>query len=361
MTRINVTRATLPPLEEYVAKLQLIWATGHITNNGDLLLELERDLKAYLGVRHLFLTANGTLALQIALRAAGVSGEVITTPFSYVATVNALLWERCTPVFVDIDPHNLCIDPNKIEAAITPATRAILPVHVYGNPCDVASIEAIARKHQIKVVYDAAHAFGTRLDGQSPVVHGDLSILSFHATKLFHTVEGGAVVTNDDDLAEQVRLMRAFGHLDDEYSLVGINAKNSELHAAMGLCLLPRITEIIAARCVATEYYDRLLTDTRVLRPRAIQTTFESNYSYYPIVLPNERVLMNIKNALQVRNIYPRRYFYPALNRLPFLQNAASCPVAEDFANRVLCLPLFGGIDPAVQEAIATVVLQALK
>ena len=356
---INVTKTFLPPLEEYVRHLEKIWTSGQITNNGGLLKELELRLKEFLDVKHLFLTANGTLALQIALRAMGIKGKVITTPFSYVATTGALLWEHCEPVFVDIDPQTYCIDPRKIEEAITPETEAILAVHVYGYACDVKAIDAIALRHNLKVLYDAAHTFGARLNGRSLASYGNAAALSFHATKLFHTVEGGAVVTEDDELARKMRLCRAFGHIGDDYFSIGINAKNSELHAAMGLCILPRVPEIIAFRRELSSAYDRHLQDIPLVRPKG-GVGLDHNFAYYPIVFPSETSLLEAKGAMEAAGFIPRRYFYPPLNRLPY-RRGESCPVAEDISARVLCLPLSHEITISIQREITDVLRSCLE
>ncbi|MBK7357394.1 DegT/DnrJ/EryC1/StrS family aminotransferase [Propionivibrio sp.] len=347
---INVTKTFLPPLEEYVSYLERIWASGQITNNGELLRELEQRLKDFLGVKHLFFTANGTLALQVALRAMDIKGQVITTPFSYVATTGALLWEHCEPVFVDIGPRDYCIDPGKIEAAITPETEAILAVHVYGCACEVDAIAAIARRHNLKVLYDAAHTFGARLNGRSLASYGDAAALSFHATKLFHTGEGGAVVTDNDDLARKIRLYRAFGHIGEDYFSIGINAKNSELHAAMGLCMLPRVPELIAMRRELASGYDQQLHELPLVRPQPAEG-LERNFAYYPVVFPSEAALLSARAALAAANIGTRRYFFPPLNRLPYVQGD-SCPLAEAVSARVLCLPLSHAITSSMQREI---------
>lgn len=352
---INVTQTFLPPLEEYVEYLKKIWESNQVTNNGPLLRELEQKLKEYLEVEHLFLTSNGTIALQIAIRAAGLSKKVITTPFSYVATTSSLLWEHCTPVFVDINPHDYCIDPLKIEEAIDENTEAILAVHVYGYACDVEAIECIANRYGLKVIYDAAHAFGSSLNSRPLSSYGDISALSFHATKLFHTVEGGALITNDDELARKIRLYRSFGHIGEKYFSLGINGKNSELHAAMGLCLLPRVTEFIQYRKKLVVNYDRLFQDQRLTRPIVTTKNFIYNYAYYPILFDSEARLVACQQALQSKNIFPRRYFYPALNRLPYHYGLA-CPIAENIASKVLCLPLSHQITFEIQEQIASII-----
>jgi dTDP-4-amino-4,6-dideoxygalactose transaminase len=338
---INVTKTYLPPFEEYTAMLKRAWDTGCITNNGELVQELETKLKAYLGVENLLFTNNGTLPLQMALKALKITKEVITTPFSYVATTNTILWEGCQPVFVDIDPQTFCIDAGKIEAAITPGTQAILATHVYGIPCDVDAIDVIAKKHNLKVIYDGAHAFGCIYKGKSLLSYGDISTCSFHATKLFHTVEGGCIISNDETIARQLMLYRQFGHIYDDYFSVGVNGKNSEFHAAMGLCVLPEIDNIIADRKKISRQYDADLS-TSFQRPLK-DDNLVYNYGYYPIVFENEAKLLQVIKELKQENISGRRYFYPSLNELPFLEKQ-SCPVSEDISKRAFCLPLYYGL-----------------
>ncbi len=336
---INVTKSYLPPLEEYVHCLEGIWERGQLTNNGPLVKELEARLKEYLGVKHLFFVSNGTIALQIAIKALDLHGEIITTPFSYVATTSSIVWEGCQPVFVDIDPETLCLNPELIEAAITPRTTAILAVHVYGHPCDVECIETIARWHGLKVIYDAAHAFGVRYKERSLLVHGNIATLSFHATKLFHTVEGGALVTDDDDVAGRIAYMRNFGHRGQEdFWGLGVNGKNSEFHAAMGLCVLPKVPELISRRKATSALYDELLSGSDVVRPRHPSDT-DYNFAYFPVLFASEEELLRVHSTLNDHGIFPRRYFYPSLNTLGYVTNR---PVqfAERAARRVLCLPL---------------------
>jgi dTDP-4-amino-4,6-dideoxygalactose transaminase len=277
----------------------------------------------------------------MALKALNITKEVITTPFSYVATTNAIVWEGCQPVFVDINPITFCIDASKIEAAITPNTQAILATHVYGIACDVEAIEVIAKKYNLKVIYDAAHAFGVMYKGKSLLSYGDISTCSFHATKLFHTVEGGCIIANDNTIDEQLMLYRQFGHVVDDYYSVGINGKNSEFHAAMGLCVLPEIYNIIADRKKTSLQYDAALL-AKVQRP-FMDSSLQYNYSYYPILFNCEEQLLRVVESLKKYNISGRRYFYPSLNELPFLKKQ-SCPVSEDFSRRVLCLPLYAGL-----------------
>jgi dTDP-4-amino-4,6-dideoxygalactose transaminase len=337
---INVTKTYLPPFEEYTTMLKRAWDNVWITNNGELVKELEQKLKEYLGLQHLLFCNNGTIVLQMALKALNITGEVITTPFSYVATTNAILWEGCTPVFVDIDQNTFCIDPSKIEAAITPNTQAIMATHVYGLACDVVAIEQIALKHNLKVIYDAAHAFGCVVNGKSLLSYGDISTCSFHATKLFHSGEGGCIVVNDDDLAHRLLLYRQFGHIGDDYFSLGINGKNSEFHAAMGLCMIGKVDDIIENRKERVKWYNEKLDFSNVTRPE-IPKMDKYNYAYYPIVLETEDMLLKVRQALQEQGIIPRRYFFPSLNKLPFVANAAACPISENIAQRVLALPLY--------------------
>ncbi|MBB4600702.1 dTDP-4-amino-4,6-dideoxygalactose transaminase [Hymenobacter luteus] len=310
-------------------------------------------------MRHVILVSNGTLALQLAVRALAVQGEVITTPFSYVATTSSLVWEHCQPVFVDIDPQTLCLNPALIEAAITPATQAIVATHVFGTPCDTEGIERVARRHNLRVIYDAAHSFGVRYRGSSVLQYGDVSTLSFHATKLFHTGEGGALVTNDDDLARRLAYLRNFGHQDaHSFAGLGINAKNSEIHAALGLCVLPYVPRLIARRRSLAELYDQLLAPAKLQRPQLPVGT-EMVHSYYPVLFESEASLLRVRKALNQAEIFPRRYFYPCLTTLPYVL-PAHCPVAADAASRVLCLPLYYELAEADVARIATIVLAAI-
>jgi dTDP-4-amino-4,6-dideoxygalactose transaminase len=340
---INVTKTYLPSLDEYVQFLERIWASGWVTNNGELVRELEEKLAEYLGVPYVQFVSNGTIAIQLALRALDITGEVITTPFSYVATVNSILWEHCTPVFVDIEDRTFGIDAEKIESAITEHTQAILPVHVYGYPCDVFKIQELAEKYNLKVIYDGAHAFGCKLNGVSLLNYGDLSTLSFHATKLFHTVEGGAIIAHTQEMADKLWKLKSFGHRNDEYSFVGMNGKNSEFHAAMGLCLLPKVNDFIVQRQQIFAWYDQRLARLGLGFPN-LSEGLQYNYSYYPVLFESEAKVLHVVAALKKNDIIPRRYFYPALNTLDFV-NGPSCPTAEDISSRVLCLPLYVGLE----------------
>lgn len=358
---INVTRPYLPPIEKYIGYLRRIWDRNHLTNQGPVLHSLEERLKEHLGVRQLMVVNNGTIALQLAIQALDLSGEIITTPFSYVATTNSILWERCKPVFVDINPQDLNIDVTKIEAAITEKTTGIMAVHVYGLPCDVEAIQAIAHRHGLKVIYDGAHAFGVQYLGQSILNYGDMSTLSFHATKLFHTVEGGAVAVKDPKAYETLRRMGTFGHVGDDYYLAGINGKMNEFCAAMGHCVLDDIDHILKSRKEISDTYDRLLAGSAIRRPQSpLASLTRHNYSYFPILFPSELALLKAISRLNTRGVYPRRYFYPSLNRLPFVEGEA-CPVSEDLSSRVLCLPLYPGLSTEDAAAIVETVLNSLK
>ncbi len=337
---INVTKTFFPPLEEYQLQLQRIWSNQWLTNRGELVLELEEKLKNYLNVNHILVTNNGTIPLQIALKLLGNQGEVITTPFSYVATSAAIVWEKCTPIFVDIHPEYLTIDETKIEAAITDKTTCILATHVFGNPCNIEVIESIAKKHNLKVIFDAAHCFGVKYKGKSIFEYGDVSTCSFHATKLFHTGEGGALFAKDTDLRHQLFYSHNFGHNGplDFYGL-GINAKISELQAAMGLAVLPHMDTVFIERKRVVDYYNENLDLTQI-QTLKIRENSQWNYSYYPVILKDEATLLTVQKVLNESQIFPRRYFYPSLNTINYLQKA-SMPVSESIASRILCLPLY--------------------
>ncbi len=357
---INVTKPFLPPLEKYQEYVGGIWERNWITNHGPLVTALEQKLREYLGVEHLLFLANGTVALQIAIKAFELKGEIITTPFSYVATTSSIVWEGCKPVFVDIDPETLNIDASKIEANITPNTSAILATHVYGNPCDIDTIQAIAEKYKLKVIYDAAHCFGTTYKGRSVYTYGDISTASFHATKLFHTGEGGAVFTNDSEVLKKLALLRNFGHLSPvDFGLAGINGKNSELHAAMGLSVFPYIDSILEKRKELSECYNNRL-DRLNLTKIKIQEGAGFNYAYYPVIFESEESLLKADLLLKEHNIVPRRYFYPSLNTLVYVEHKAM-PVSEAVCKRVLCLPLYHDLSINDIDFIAKLIHQSLE
>ncbi|CAI8927551.1 DegT/DnrJ/EryC1/StrS family aminotransferase [Pseudomonas sp. fls2-241-R2A-110] len=357
---ITVTKPFMPPYTEFQEYLAGIWAREWLTNNGPLLNELEIKLKEHLDVDHLLFLTNGTIAIQIAIQALELEGEIITTPFSYVATTSSIVWERCQPVMVDICPDTLNIDASKIEQAITSKTTAILATHVFGNPCDVEAIGAIAKKHNLKVIYDAAHAFGTKYKGKSLLSYGDVSTCSFHSTKLFHTVEGGAVTTTDPVVHKKMSMMRNFGHSSaTEFGSVGINGKNSEFHAAMGLCNLKYTHEVLAVRRKLSERYMQNLEGLPVKFQQIIAKT-EYNHAYFPVVLESEEKLLKLVELLNLNNIFPRRYFYPSLTNLPYV-SGQSAPIAEDISKRVLCFPLYHTLSVEEVDMICRFVTQELS
>ena len=341
---INVTKTFLPPQAEYNAVLKRAWDAGWITNRGALVLELEEELKTYLKVPNIIAMTNGTLPLQIAIKALGLKSEIITTPFSYVATTSSIVWEGCNPIFVDIHQEYLTIDETKVEAAITSKTTGILATHIFGNPCNVEVIDKIAKKHNLKVIYDAAHCFGVTYKGKSIFEYGDISTCSFHATKVFHTGEGGALFTGSDELNDKLFYHHNFGHYGPEvFQGVGINAKMSELQAAMGLAVLPYMQKILEARKRVAELYKNNLGGVSALK---LREDTQWNYSYYPVLFKNEAQLLSIQKLLNKENIFPRRFFYPSLNLLPYADKK-SCPISENIASRVLCLPLYHNLSEA--------------
>ncbi|GAA0871242.1 DegT/DnrJ/EryC1/StrS family aminotransferase [Gangjinia marincola] len=350
---INVTQSFLPPQQEYQAILKRAWDNAWLTNRGELTKELEGKLKEYLSVNHILLLTNGTLPIQIAIRGLGLTGEIITTPFSYVATTSSIVWEHCTPVFVDIDPDYLTIDETKIEAKITSNTSAIMATHVFGNPCHVEAIEEIAKKHNLKVIYDAAHCFGVRYKGNSIFNYGDVSTCSFHATKLFHTGEGGGLFCNDKELEGHLYYHHNFGHIDPyTFYGLGINAKISELQSAMGLAVFPYMDEIIENRTRSTKLYTKEFENSSI-RTLKIREGTTWNAAYYPVILKNEETMLHCLNELQKNNINPRRYFYPSLNTLKYVKYQ-SMPVSENISKRILCLPLYYDLEPEVVHTIST-------
>ena len=331
----------MPPMAEYTAQVQRAFDNGWLTNRGELVLELEQKLTEYLGLQEsqILCMNNGTVPLQIALKLLGKGGEVITTPFSYVATTAAIVWENCTPVFVDIHPEYLTIDETQIEAAITEKTTCILATHVFGNPCNVEEIERIAQKHKLKVIYDAAHCFGVQYKGKSIFEYGDVSTCSFHATKLFHTGEGGAIFCKDPDLFHQIYYSHNFGHNGPlDFHGLGINGKMSELNAAMGLAVLPYMEEILTGRFQTVQKYDEQINWDKYRKLLLLDQTVW-NFSYYPILFPSSKLLEKFVVSLNQLNIYPRRYFYPSLNKIDYCKGLELVH-SEDIANRILCLPL---------------------
>jgi dTDP-4-amino-4,6-dideoxygalactose transaminase len=358
--QINVTKTYLPPLDDYIKYLKKIWMNGWITNHGPLVNSLENKLKKYLGVRHLFFVANGTVALEISMKALNLTKEIITTPFSYVATTSSIVWVNCIPVFVDIEPESLCINPMLIQNAITDKTQAILATHVYGNPCDVEALDKIAKKNKLKIIYDASHCFEVKYKGTSILNYGDISTLSFHATKLFHTAEGGAVITNNDKLAHRISYLRNFGHHGQEaFWGLGINGKNSELHAAMGLCILPKVKSFIKQRKEIYKTYSEQLKDSG-LKFIKIREGTDYNYSYFPILFKNQGELLKVRKVLNKNNIFPRRYFYPSLLELDYVKKFNSS-VSSNISKRILCLPLYYGLNIENVKKISEIIKEAIK
>ena len=355
---IPVTKPFLPPKEEYLKYIDGIWNRQWLTNMGPLASQLEMELKDFLDVQHLLFVTNGTVAIQMAIKALDITGEIITTPFSFVATTSSIVWEGCTPVFVDICPESLCIDSDKIEDAITEKTQAILATHVYGNPCDVVKIEQIAKKHNLKVIYDAAHAFGVKVNGKSVFEYGDISTCSLHSTKLYHSVEGGLIITQNSDLLKKLASIRNFGISGfDSFSELGINGKNSEFHAAMGLTNLKHTEAIHNQRKKLSECYDKNLKTLKA-RKVAWHKDATQNYAYYPVVLESEELLLKIKAELDLNEIFTRRYFYPSLaSSLPYLPKV-EFPITEDISRRVLCLPLYFDLTEEEIDYICRLILR---
>ena len=339
---IPVTKPFQPPLDELNVHLQDIWKSGIFTNNGPKAQQLELELKKYLGVQDLLFLTNGTIALQLAIKALDLKGDIITTPFSYVATTSSIMWEGCTPVFVDIDKETFNIDHTLIEAQITPKTSAILATHVFGNPCDIDAIDIIAKKHKLKVIYDGAHAFGVTYKGESIFNFGDITTCSTHATKLFHTVEGGFVVSKNKDLMKKITYMRNFGHDGPyEYSEVGINGKNSELHAAVGLVNLKYIDQIIKRRKMIFELYRNRLSNILLFNQKW-NNLASNNFSYYPVLFNSEKDLEKCQTVLNEDFIFGRRYFKPSLDSIYNLKEENRyCENSNLISNNIFCLPFY--------------------
>lgn len=348
---INVTKTYLPNKEKYKQYIDEIYTNGWVTNNGPLVQRLEKRLAEYLGVKNIVLVSNGTVALEIAYRTLGLKGFVVTTPFSFVATTSSLVTNGLLPIFADIDLNTLNIDANKIEEAITPNTSAILGVHVFGNACEVEKIEEIANKHALKVIYDAAHAFDVRYKDQSVLNYGDISTLSFHATKLFHTIEGGALVINDDSLVEKARYLINFGiKNEEEIPHLGTNAKMNEFEAAMGLCVLDDLEEIKYKRKILIENYEQELKG--IVKFQTLNKDASQNYSYFPIVFESEEELLKIQKALNEQKIFPRRYFYPSLDTLEYIEPKQEMPISRDISKQILCLPIYADLKREEQALI---------
>ncbi len=337
---IQVTKPTLAPLNELVPFLEGIWERQILTHNGPIVQQFEKEVARFLKLKHLVAVSNGTIAIQMSIKALGLTGEIITTPFTFVATLSSIMWEHCVPVFVDIDPDTLNIDPQKIEERITPKTSAILPVHVFGNPCNIEEIQEIADKHHLKVLYDAAHAVGVRYNGKSILEYGDISVTSFHATKILNTVEGGGCVTNDTKLYEKLKRIRFFGFNDDkEVVEEGFNGKMTEVHAAVGLANLTYLQAALDDRKKKYFLYKEILSANSDLKFQLINQ--DCNYGYFPVIFPSEKVLLNAEQFLNKQNIFPKRYFYPSVNNFTRIIPYTPMPVSDDVSKRVLCLPLY--------------------
>lgn len=356
---IYVTMPTLAPLEEVNELMKGIWATGVMTHNGPLVQRFEKEASAHFGVPNLVSCVNGTMGLQMAIRALQLKGEILTTPFTFIATINSILWEGCTPVFVDIDPETLCMDPQKIEEKITYHTVGIMPVHVFGNCCDIDAIAAIAKKHNLKVIYDACHSVGVTYKGQSVFNYGDISVTSFHATKMLNTTEGGGCFTLEKELDEKLRRIRFFG-FENHADIVedGTNAKMTEVHAAVGLANLKYLDAALADRKKKYAMYKEALSKDCSLTFQKING--DCNYSYFPVIFKDEESLLKVQVKLNENHIFPRRYFYPSVNTFTKLLPYTPMPVSEDIASRILCLPLYYTLAEEDILRIISIVLETI-
>lgn len=364
---INITKSDLPEIKKYIGYLEKIWASRWLTNNGEFVQLLENKLAEYLKVKNIILISNGTLALQLALKALDVKGEVITTPFTFVATTNVILWEGATPVFADIDSETYNIDPTDVEKKITDKTSAILAVHVYGNPCHIEKLQEIADKYKIKLIYDAAHAFTVEYKNQSVLNYGDISTLSFHATKLFHTIEGGAIVVESEELSGKLKLLRNFGiKSEEEVILSGTNAKMNEFQAAMGLCNLENIEEKIHHRKIIYNYYKKELAITNVKFQKIIASKY--NYSHMPMLFQNKMKRDEVYSKLIKNGIKPRKYFYPLTSDFNYFKVEGTdiikkneLKIANYISDRILCLPLYPDLDIEIVEKIVSRIKKIVK
>lgn len=356
---ITVTKPWLPNKKKLDVYIEQIYKNGHLTNNGPLLHTLEEKLAEYLGVKNIILVNNGTAALQVAYEALELSGEVITTPFSFISTSSSIVWQGKKAVFADINSKTLNIDPLEIEKKITSSTSAIVPVHCFGNAAEISQIEEVRKNYNLKTIYDASHAFGVKnADGTSILNNGHISTLSFHATKLFHTIEGGAIVTSDDDLAEKIRIMIRCGIPGkDSVKYLGTNAKMNEFNAAMGLCVFDDIDFILEARKnIWGRYYEGLRDKVTF---QYWSTEYNNNYSYVPVIFNSSEHMRAVETALSTENIFSRRYFYPSLDTLDFLSNSGVCLNAREVSSKILCLPIYPNLDMANVDRIIKIVRSA--
>lgn len=354
---INVTKTTLPPLEKYTKYLEKIWQNNQVTNKGEFSIKLEKELEDFLKVKNLLVLSNGTTAMQLAFKALDLTGEVITTPFTFPATTNALIWEGLTPVFADIDSDTFNIDPKSIEKKITPKTTAILAVHVFGNPCDVEAIEEIANENNLKVIYDSAHAFGVEYKGKSVLEWGDANTLSFHAAKTFHTVEGGAVIAKDKQVYKKIDLLRNHGiETYDVVILPGLNVKMNELQAAMGLCLLPSYNDEVNMRKTIYDRYSSAFSNNSKFKLQTVSCS-RYTYPYFPVCFESGQVRDKVYEALLKNDIRARKYFYPPCNEFPFIKTSSTDLLnSTQISHSILCLPLYATLDKKNVEKIIDLV-----
>lgn len=361
--KILVTRSSMPPFEEYAAEIRSLWDSHWITNMGEKHVRLEEELKRYLGVERICLFSNGHLALELSLQALGLSGEIITTPFTFASTTYAIMRSGCTPVFCDIRPDDYTLDADRLEALITDSTCAILPVHVYGNVCHVEEIERIAAKHGLPVIYDAAHAFGVRYRGRGIASYGDLSMFSFHATKVFNTIEGGAVCYHDSRLDDRLFQIKNFGIQENEVHSIGGNAKMNEFQASMGLCNLRHVGGEIARRKQVADRYRELLSGRKGIRLNGIQSDTETNYAYFPVLFDRDVLGFDrdrVTAELNRNNIFPRKYFYPCTNAFPCVSDRfdpAETPVAAEVSENILTLPIYADLSLEDVGRICSIIL----
>lgn len=354
---VNVTKPSLADLSDYYKMLEGIWERGILTHNGPLVQQFEKEVCNRFRLPSFIAVTNGTIALQMAIRALDLKGEIITTPFTWIATVSAIKWEGCKPVFCDIDPDTLNLDPDKIEDCITENTSAIMPVHVFGNPCKVSEIEKIAKKHNLKVIYDAAHAIGSEYNGDSLLMAGDISATSLHATKILNTAEGGACITKNTELEKRLRQIRFFGHNDDKEIVEdGFNGKMTEIHAGLGLVNLKNMDVVLEDRKrIYHHYYDGLKGLERI-RFQKTEVNSKPNYAYFPIIVESESVVNEIMASLEQQNVFARRYFYPSVNRFRSVVDYQEAPIAESVSERIICLPAYTGLRDSVLNRIVDII-----
>ncbi len=358
---IFVTQPSLAPLNEFSELLKGVWERGVLTHNGPLVQQFETDIENKLDLSHFVSVNNGTMAIQMAIKALNLKGEIITTPFTWVATLSAIQWEGCTPVFCDIEEDTLNIDPKKIEDKITENTVAIMPVHVFGNPCDIEAIELIAKKYKLKIIYDAAHAIGSIFNGKSVLEYGDISATSLHATKLLNTAEGGGCVSKNIDLINKIKRIRFFGH-DDSKNIIeqGFNGKLTEIHAALGIVNLKYFDQVLEDRKIKYFLYKDNLKNINSLSFQTLKIG-KSNYSYFPVIFESEEKLLKVEKILNSNLIFPRRYFYPSVNTFQAIVKYDYMPIAENISKRILCLPLYNTLNMKEINLITDIILDTIN